>query len=186
MKLFSSDSLILRTLRPLGGHFEQQCPLDQIGVYGGEHLKSQVVGFKQVTESENGALFREARGSRVELGELTKQGHIVQGFLHGRIRQAKPLLHEMDSKHCGNGKKRTARIACSRKGLDQASQLLPRRSKIHLVEKITLECSLCDEFKYGGGEGGLFHEDITFKLGATMNLQSFLNNHGYKVNFNFE
>ncbi len=78
------------------------------------------------------------------------------------------MLHEMNSKRCGNGKRRTARFACRRKELDQASQLLPRHNKIHLVAKITLECSLRDQFKSGGGEDGLFHEDITFKLRATM------------------
>jgi hypothetical protein len=151
-----------------GACFKQQAPLDQLGVNGGEHFKSQVVGLKQVTESENGALIRQALGARVELGELTKQGHIVQGLLHGRIRQANPLLHEMDSKHCGNGKRRTARFACRRKGLDQASQPLPRHNKIHLVEKLTLTCSLGDKFKSGTGEDGLFHEDIMFESGATM------------------
>ena len=43
--------------------FEQQAPLDQLGVNGGGHLKSQVVGFKQVTESENGTLIIQARGA---------------------------------------------------------------------------------------------------------------------------
>ena len=85
--------------------FEQQAPLDQLGVNGSKNLRSQVVGFKQVTESEDGALIRQARGARVKLGELTKQGHIVQGLFHGRIRKAKPLLHKMDAKHCGNGKR---------------------------------------------------------------------------------
>jgi hypothetical protein len=37
-----------------------------------------------------------------------------------------------------------------RKGLDQASQLRPRHNKIHLVEKLTLACSLGDQFKSGG------------------------------------
>jgi hypothetical protein len=110
MRLFSSNSLILRTLRPLGGRFEQQAPLDQLGINGGEHLKSQVVGFKQVTESENGALISQACAASVELGELTKQGHIVQGLFHGRVTQAKLLLHEMDAKHCGNGKKGGRRV----------------------------------------------------------------------------
>ena len=35
--------------------FEQQAPLDQIGVHGGKNLRGQVVGFKQLAESENGA-----------------------------------------------------------------------------------------------------------------------------------
>ena len=148
--------------------FEQQAPLDQIGVHGGKNLRGEVVGFKQVTESENGALIRQPRGACVKLGELTKQGYVMQCLFHGRIRQAKPLLHEMNAKHCGNGKRRTARFACGRKGLNQASQLRPRHNKIHLVEKLTLACSLGDQFKSGGGEGGLFHLDITFKSGATM------------------
>ena len=122
----------------------------------------------QLTESEDGALIRQARGACVKLGELTKQGHIVQGLFHGRIRQAKPLLYEMGAKHCGNRKRGTARFACKRKGLNQASQLRPRHNKIHLFKKLTLACSLGDQFKSGGGEGGLFHEDITFKSSVTM------------------
>lgn len=31
-----------------------------------------------------------------------------------------------------------------------------------------LTCSLGDQFKSGGGEDGLFHDDITFMLRATM------------------
>jgi hypothetical protein len=54
------------------------------------------------------------------------------------------------------------------KGWIKPSQLRPRHNKIHLVEKLTLACSLGDQFKDGGGEGGLFHEDITLKSGATM------------------
>ena len=148
--------------------FEQQAPLDQLGVDSSKNLSGQVVGFKQVTESENGALIRQARSACVELGKLPKQGHIVQGLFYGRIRKAKPLLHEMVAKHCGNGKRWTPRFACRRKGLDQASQLRPRHNKIHLVEKLTLTRSLGDQFKSGGGEGGLFHEDITLESGATL------------------
>ena len=52
--------------------------------------------------------------------------------------------------------------------LDQASQVSSRHNKIHLVKELTLACSLGGQFKSGGGEGGLFHEDITFKSGVTM------------------
>ncbi len=129
--------------------FEQQAPVDQLGVDISENLGSQVVAFKQVTESENGALIWQARGPRVELGELTKQNHILQGLFHGRIRQTKPLLHKMNAKHCGNGKGRAARFTCRRKGLDQAIQLRPRHNKMYLVAKLTLACSLGDLFKSG-------------------------------------
>ena len=91
--------------------------------------------------------------------ELTKQSHVMQGHFHGRVAQSKPLLHKMNAKHCGNGKRWAPRFARRRKGLDQASQLRPRHNKIHLVEKLTLACSLSDQFKSGGGEGGLLYED---------------------------
>jgi hypothetical protein len=52
--------------------------------------------------------------------------------------------------------------------LNQASQLRTRHNKIHSFKKITLSCSHDDQFKSGRGEGGLFHEDITFKSGVTM------------------
>jgi hypothetical protein len=42
---------------------EQQAPVDQHGVHGSKNLSGQVVGFKQVTESEYGYLIRQARGA---------------------------------------------------------------------------------------------------------------------------
>ncbi len=68
--------------------FEEQAPLDQLGVHGGKNLRGQVVGFKQVTESENGALMKKARGVCIELDEFTKQGRVSQGLFHGMITQA--------------------------------------------------------------------------------------------------
>jgi hypothetical protein len=76
----------------------------------------------------------------------------------------------MNAKRCGNRERRTARFTCRRKGLDQASQLSPRHNKIHLFKKLTLTRSLADRFKSDGSEGGLFHEDKTFKSGAMMIL----------------
>jgi len=65
-------------------------------------------------------------------------------------------------------KRWTSRFACRRKGLDQASQFSPRHNKFHLVKELTLTRSIGDQFKSGGGEGGLFQENITFKSGVTM------------------
>jgi hypothetical protein len=148
--------------------FEQQTPLDQLGVHGGKNLRGQVVGFKHVTESEDGALTRQAGGVPIELGDLTNQGNVVQGLINAQIRQAKILLHELDSKHHGTGKRNTPRFACRRKGLDQANQLRPIHNKVHLVEKLTLASSHGDQFKFGGGECGLFHEKKTFASGVAM------------------
>jgi len=52
--------------------FEKQAPLCQFGVNGGKSLRDQVVGFKHVTESENGALIKQVRGACTKLGKLTK------------------------------------------------------------------------------------------------------------------
>jgi hypothetical protein len=57
------------------------------------------------------------------------------------------------------------------KGLDQASQLRPRYNKIHLFKKLPLACSLGDQFKSVGGEGGLFHEDLKLESGVTMTFE---------------
>jgi hypothetical protein len=68
----------------------------------------------------------------------------------------------------------TARFACRRKWLNQASQLRLRGNKIHLVKKLKLNCSLGDQFKNDGGKGGLFHEDIRFKSGVTKDFAELL------------
>jgi hypothetical protein len=59
-------------------------------------------------------------------------------------------------------------LACRCKGQDQACQLRQRHNKSHLVEKLTPECFLDDQFKSNGGESGLFHEGITFNSAAAM------------------
>ena len=43
----------------------------------------------------------------------------------------------------------------------------PRQNKIYLFKKFTLTSSLGDQFKSGGGEGGLFHKHITLESGVT-------------------
>ena len=43
--------------------FEQQAPVDQLGVVNSKNLSGQVVSSKQVAESENGALIRQGRST---------------------------------------------------------------------------------------------------------------------------
>jgi hypothetical protein len=75
-----------------------------------------------------------------------------------------PLLYKKNAKHCCSGKRWTTRFAWKSKGLDQASQIRPGHNRIHLTKKLTLACSLGDQFKSDGGEGGLFHESARFKV----------------------
>ena len=99
-----------------------------------------------------------------------KQGPGVQGLVHGRITQVNPQRHQMNTKLCTNGKRRVTRFACRRKVLGQAYQLSPKHNKTHLVKKLTLARSLGDQLKSGGGNGGLFHQAITFASGFAMHF----------------
>ena len=67
-----------------------------------QHLRCQTVLLQPVAKAQDCALIGQSRGARIKLGELTKQDHVVKGFLHGRIRQVKPLLHEMNAQHGGS------------------------------------------------------------------------------------
>ena len=46
------------------------------------------------------------------------------------------------------------------------------QSTKRFIMKIKLAVSLSDQFKYGEGEGGLFHQDITLESVVTMTLTS--------------
>ena len=65
---------------------EHQALGAQGGVDGAEHLLAQAVGFEQVTKAQDGGLVGQARGTGIEAGKLAVKRHVVQGFLHGRIR----------------------------------------------------------------------------------------------------
>jgi len=126
--------------------FKQQAPLDQLGV-DGRNLSSQVVGFKQVPESENTALIRKVRSVCVKLSKLTKKDHNVQGLFDGRIRKAKSLLHGMDAKHSSNRKRWMPSFFCRSKGPNKASQIRQSHNKIHTFKKLTLTRSLVNQLK---------------------------------------
>jgi hypothetical protein len=147
--------------------FAQQVPVDQLGGDSSQYQRSQIVGFRQVMVFENGALISQALSACVALGKLMRQSHVELGLFHGRIRQTKPLLHETNAKHCGNRERWRVRFACRRKWLAQASQLRPRKNKIHFVKKLKLTHFLGDQLKSGCGSGGLFYQ-ITIKSVITI------------------
>ena len=74
----------------------------------------------------------------------------------------------MNAKHRSNRERQTVRLLAGAKGRIKSVISAQGTKKIHLVKKLTLPRFLDDQFKAGGGEGGLFHKDITFKSGATM------------------
>ena len=60
---------------------------------------TQVVGFQQMAEIENGRLVRDRLSPQVNTDETAHGTRIVQRFFKRRIRQIEPMLQEMDTKH---------------------------------------------------------------------------------------
>jgi hypothetical protein len=68
--------------------------------------------------------------------------HIVQNRFHGRVRQAKPLLHEVNAQHGGHCKGRSTRFARGRVRIDQGHQISPGNHLFNFIRKFTLARSL--------------------------------------------
>jgi IS30 family transposase len=119
---------------------------------------------------------------RYQIHTLMKAQHNITQIARMLGRDKSTISHELRrNAGCrGYKAKQACELACKRSEssrnantlepwvIDQASLLRPRHNKIHLFKKLTLTSSLGDQFKSGGGEGGLFHEDITFKSGVTV------------------
>ena len=141
---------------------EQQALVGQGRVDGGHGLKAQIVLFEQMAKQQGGALFRQPAHARVRTGELASQRHVVQGLLHGRIAQAKPLLHEMNAQHGLHRKGRPTCLARRRVRLNPTDQIRPRHHRIHLGKKFTL--ALGGQLEAGGGKALLFHHCLPHAL----------------------
>jgi hypothetical protein len=66
-------------------------------VDGGQDRIAQMVLLQQVPEAKNGALVEQIVLSCVQTHELAEQRHVVQRFLHRRVREVEPLLQEVNA-----------------------------------------------------------------------------------------
>ena len=55
------------------------------------------MGFQQLAEPENRAPIGQVVFAGIHTPELTEQHHVAQSFIYGRIREAEPLLQEVDA-----------------------------------------------------------------------------------------
>ena len=133
----------------------------QGGVNGGQQLDAEVVFFQQMAEPQDGGLIGQTPNAGVQVGKLAVQRNVLQCLFHGRIRQAKPLLQEVNAQHGVHRKWRALRLARRCERLDQRNQLAPRNNQIHLVKKFALACYLGDQLKPAGGKAFLFHRQLT-------------------------
>ena len=130
-----------------------------------QHLNGQLMRFKQMAKPQDGGLIRQPGSTRIKLRELAKQRHVMQGLFHGRVTQSKPLLHEMNAQHGGQGERRSACLTHRNMRLNQIGQISPWHNQVHLLQKLTLSSTLGDQFKSSVGKGGLFHLPITLESG---------------------
>jgi hypothetical protein len=113
-----------------------------------------------VAKAQDSGLVGHSDQASIEMGELAVKRCVVQGLLHRRVRQAKPLLQEVDAQHGLDYKSWTAAFSARarrREGLDQAHQFSPRNNQAHLIEKHTLSCALGDKLESAAGKADLFH-----------------------------
>ena len=108
------------------------------GVDRGEHLGGQAVFLQQVAEPQDRALVGQPHHALGQLRKLAEQRHVEKRLFHGRVRQAEPLLQEVDAQHRLDGKRRPAGLRSGAVRLDQRHKLRPRHNAVHLVEELAL------------------------------------------------
>ena len=84
----------------------------------------------------------------------------VQGTLHSRIRQTKPLLQEMNAQHGLEGEGRMITFGtrtCRSEWLDQTYQLTPQNNQVHLIEKQAFTRAFGEKLESVGDKADLFY-----------------------------
>jgi len=64
-----------------------------------EKLFAEIMGLKNVTELAYCRLIGSGFPAKVDTGKVTHGAGIVKGFLHRRVGEVEPMLHEMDAEH---------------------------------------------------------------------------------------
>ena len=114
--------------------FELQAFGAQQVVDGGQHLLGQLVALQAVAKAQDGALVRQPPVG-IELGKVSVQGRVKQGFLHPQIRPLEPLLQEVQAQHRLQLKGRTPVPALGVVRGNQLHQVLPGHDLLHLFEE---------------------------------------------------
>lgn len=136
---------------------QQQALAAEFGVDRGQQVCTELVCFQEVAKAQDGALIGHAAHADIEASELAVQGHVVQGFFHGRIGQTKELLQQVDAQHGLERKGRAAHAALGCMAAQQAQQRCPRDDRIHLVKELALAGALGGQFKSSLSKADLVH-----------------------------
>lgn len=140
-----------------GAALEQQTTGGQLGIDGGKDLSCQLVPLQEVSKAQDGAFVGQAGDARVQVGELSVQGNVVQGFFHRRVGVPEELLQQVNAQHRLQRKGRAPRLACRRVRCNQRQKIKPWDDGIHLIEECTLARPLGGKFKSACGKAHLLH-----------------------------
>lgn len=113
---------------------EHQAMCAQFGVDDVQNLRSEVVLFEHVAESQNADPIRDALGA-ADTDKGAIEAGLEQGLLGSQIGQAKPLLQTVNAQHHRQLKRRTAGCRHWRMRADDRQQFIPRHDALHLIEQ---------------------------------------------------
>ncbi|CAJ0717697.1 hypothetical protein LMG8323_03672 [Ralstonia mannitolilytica] len=132
-----------------GAALEHEATLGQDAIDRLEDTLAQAVLLQQVAKAQDGALIRHDIHPQVQTNKARQQRRVVQGFLHRRVRQTKPLLQKMNPQQLlyRKGWPPTLGTRLRRIRLDECDQLCPRHHTVHLLQKRTLAGALGAQLK---------------------------------------
>ena len=134
----------------------QQQPLRaQVGVDGLEEAFTQIVGFEQPSKVQQRGGVGHAARRQINAGKSLEGLTVVERVFEGFVRQAIPLLEEIDAEHSFQSDGRTTAFALGIMGFDDGEQLLPWDDFLHAGEELLAACGLLFGGKLGVRETGL-------------------------------
>lgn len=107
-----------------------------------QHPIGQLELFEQVPESQNGLLVWQPPVEVVQARELSVHRRVVQRFFHGRVAEAKPLLHKVNAQHGLDGEGTAPALFVRGMRRHQRHQFRPRDHAVHLVQELPLASAL--------------------------------------------
>ena len=137
---------------------EQQVLLRERVVDDVHHLCCEPMLFEQMPELEDRRLAGHRVIGQIQPGKATHRLDLVQRIFHRRVRQAVPLLHEVDPQHRRQRHRRTTTATALRVvRLDRRQQRCPGHHLVHLGQETLPARAFLLAVEGQRGEGRLFH-----------------------------
>ena len=103
-----------------------------------------------VAKFEDGVLFKHV-SIEIELGKLAAPRHVKEGFLHFRVRQAKPLPEKVNARHGFQGKGWAILTILGVARSNKCRRRSPRTCTLHLLKKLALAWVFITDLKVQNG-----------------------------------